>query len=300
MKNIFAGENILEFIKVFPDDQKCREFISNQKWKDGYKCSRCDNSKYVYFEKHNTRECTKCRYKESATAGTLFHKVKFGIQKAFCIAFEMTCTTKGISSTQAAKRYGITQKTSWLFMQKVRLAMKSSKLHPMRGNVQADEFVLGGKETGKQGRSYDSKKTKVACAVELTEDGKIKRGYGILIEDYSAKSIKPLFDQHISIEATVTTDKWTAYKAIGKTYNITQIKSIPGKNFKEIHTIIHQIKTAIRTIQSHVNKGHLQKYLDEYFYRLNRSIYKNSIFDNIFKRLVSHPHRGWKQIVVIK
>jgi hypothetical protein len=61
-----------------------------------------------------------------------------------------------------------------------------------------------------------------------------------------------------------------------------------------------QIKTAIRTIQSHVNKEHLQKYLDEYFYRLNRSIYKDSIFDNIFKRLVAHPHRGWKQIVVIK
>ena len=81
----------------------------------------------------------------------------------------MTCTTKGISSTQAAKRYGVTQKTSWLYMQKVRLAMQSSKLHPMTGNVQADEFVTGGKETGKQGRSYDSKKAKVACAVELTE-----------------------------------------------------------------------------------------------------------------------------------
>ena len=89
MEKIFTGENILEFVKTFSDDQTCREFIANQKWKDGYKCSRCDNSKYVYFEKHNTRECTKCRYKESATAGTLFHKVKFGIQKAFCIAFEM-------------------------------------------------------------------------------------------------------------------------------------------------------------------------------------------------------------------
>jgi phage antirepressor YoqD-like protein len=109
------------------------------------------------------------KVKESATAGTLFHRVKFGIQKAFCIAFEMTCTTKSISSTQTAKRYGITQKTSWLFMQKVRLAMKSSKQYPMTGNVQVDEFVVGGKETGKQGRSYDSKKTKVVCAVELTE-----------------------------------------------------------------------------------------------------------------------------------
>jgi hypothetical protein len=67
-----------------------------------------------------------------------------------------------------------------------------------------------------------------------------------------------------------------------------------------MHTIIYQIKTGIRTIQSHVKKEHLQKYLDEYFYRLSRLIHKDSIFDNIFKRLVSHPHQGWKQIVVIK
>ena len=76
-------------------------------------------------------------------------------------------------------------------------------------------------------------------------------------------------------------------------------KSNPGKNINEIHTIIHQIKSALRTIQTHVSKKHLQKYLDEYFYRLNRSIFKETIFD-VFKRLVAHSHFGWKQIVVSK
>jgi len=155
MEHIFKGENILEFVSIFSNDAICRAQIANEKWKDGYKCRRCDNTKYVSFEKHFTREFTKCRYKESATAGTLFHKVKFGIQKAFWIVFEMSCTTKGLSTTtQAAKRYGITQKTSWLFMQKVQLSMASSKSHPMVENVHVDEFVIGGKETGKPGRSY--------------------------------------------------------------------------------------------------------------------------------------------------
>lgn len=300
MEAIFKGENILEFIKSFPDDNTCREAIANEKWKNGYECKRCSNKKFIQFEKHFIRECTKCRYKESATCGTLFHKVKFGIQKAFCIVFEMSCTTKGLSSTQTAKRYGITQKTSWMFMQKVKLAMKSSENHPMKGNVQVDEFVVGGKETGKQGRSFDSKKSKVACAIELTEDGKIKRGYANVINDYSAKSIKPLFDTHIDKEAKIRTDKWTAYKIIAKDYNIVQEKSIPGKNFKEMHTVIQQIKSALRTIQTHVKKEHLQKYLDEYFYRLNRSIFKETIFDNLFRRLVNHKHYGWNQIVVTK
>ena len=101
-------------------------------------------------------------------------------------------------------------------------------------------------------------------------------------------------------EAKIKTDKWTAYKIIENDYNIVQEKSISGKNFKEMHTVIQQIKSALRTIQTHVKKEHLQKYLDEYFYRLNRSIFKETIFDNLFRRLVKHKHYGWNQIVVIK
>ena len=104
----------------------------------------------------------------------------------------------------------------------------------------------------------------------------------------------------IDKEARITTDKWTAYKTIAKDYNIVQEKSIPGKNFKEMHIVIQQIKSTLRTIQTHVKKEHLQKYLDEYFYRLNRSIFKETIFDNLFRRLVNHKHYGWNQIVVIK
>jgi len=299
MENIFRGENIIEFIRSFPTDEKCKEVVAAEKWKDGYTCSHCGHKKYVKVKKDFGRECTRCRYVESATANTLFHKVKFGLQKAFCIVFEMTCTTKGLSSTQAAKRYGITQKTSWMFMHKVRLSMGSSAKHPMEGCVYVDEFVVGGKETGKQGRSYDTKKDKVVLAIEVSPEGGVKRGYAKVIKDYSAKSIRPLFEAHIGSEAKVFTDKWTAYTKLSKEYDITQEKSEPGKNFNQIHTIIHQIKSGLRTIQTHT-KGHLQKYLDEYCFRLNRSIFKETIFDGLVKRMVAHEKSGWNKIVLAK
>ena len=270
MSYIFRGESILAFIKEFADDDKCSKVVATQKWLKGYKCIECGNLKYIVVKKHHSRECTKCRYIESSTANTLFHKVKFGLQKAFCIVFEMSCTTKGLSSTQMAKRYDINQKTAWLFMQKIKLAMASSQQHPLKGDVHVDEFVIGGRETGKQGRSYDTEKSKIVCALELTQKGKIKRGYAKVIDDSSAKSIRTLFEEHI------------------------------GKNFNQIHTVIHQIKSGIRTTQSHVDKGHLQKYLDEYFYKLNRSQFKDTIFDNLFKRMVNHNHRGWQKIVLSK
>lgn len=150
-------------------------------------------------------------------------------------------------------------------------------------------LLLAAKKRVKQGRSYDSKKTKVICALELTNTGKIKRGYAKIIDNYSAKAMKPLFEEHISqTEAKIQTDQWSAYKKLAKDYNIQQEKSKPNENFKQMHTIIQQIKSGLRTIQTHVSKGHLQKYLDEYFYRLNRSIFKKTIFDTLFKKLVQH------------
>ena len=65
-----------------------------------------------------------------------------------------------------------------------------------------------------------------------------------------------------------------------------------------MHIEIKQIKSELINIQTHVKKEYLQKYLDEYFYRLNRSIYKETIVDNLLKRLVNHNQCGLNQIIV--
>ncbi len=67
--------------------------------------------------------------------------------------------------------------------------MKSSKKHPMKSVIHVDEFVVGGKEKGKVGHSYDSKKKKVICAVDLSETGKIKRMYALKINNFSSKEL---------------------------------------------------------------------------------------------------------------
>lgn len=104
-------------------------------------------------------------------------------------------------------RYGVTEKTARLFMLKVREAMSSSGGNPMYGHVHVDEFVLGGKEQGKVGRSYNSKKKKTVTAVQLAEEGKVKRMYAMTIDDFSVQSLQYIFINHINREAKVTTDK---------------------------------------------------------------------------------------------
>jgi len=154
----------------------------------------------------------------------------------------MATTTKGLSASYTGVRYGRAENTAGLFMHKVREAMKSSGNNPIAGRVNVDKSVVGGKETGRQGRSYISEKKKAVCAVELTTDGKVKRFYALRIDDFSSKSLKVLLEKHINKDAKVTTDEWKGYRPIAKDYDIEQIPGMYGLNFKALHTVIHQVK----------------------------------------------------------
>ncbi len=283
--DIFKGQDLLKFAEQFKTDDNCKEYLSQIKWKEGYKCIKCGHSA-SQIRKNFSRTCNKCSHTESVSANTLFHKVKFGLRKAFFICFEMATTTKSLSASYMAVRYTVTERTARLFMHKVREAMKSSEGHPMDGDVHVDEFVLGGKEEGKVGRSYDSKKKKAITAIQLTKEGKLRRMYVMAINDFSAKSLSPIFEKHIDKKASITTDLWKGYRPISKHYSINQIPSNNGLNFKALHTMIHQIKSWIRTTYSWVSDFNVNRYFDEFCYRLNRSQSKESIFNNLVIRMV--------------
>jgi len=293
---IFKGQNLLEFAERFKTDEDCKKYLSEIKWESGYKCRKCGHTKYQERKNHS-RTCNYCSDTESPTANTLFHKVKFGLRKAFFMCFEMATTTKSLSASQMSVRYGVRESTARLFMHKVREAMKSSEKHPMDGIVHIDEFVVGGKEKEKQGRSYDSKKKKSVCALELTEDGKVKRFYILKIKDFSSKSLRTIFEKHVSIKADVTTDEWKGYKPIMKDYKIDQIPSNNGTNFKALHTMIHQVKSWLRTTYSWVSEKNIERYFNEFCYRINRSQYKESIFNNLIRRMVVADNITHDQLV---
>lgn len=295
---IFRGQNILKFTDYFKTDMDCLAYLADKKWKDGFICKKCGCTKSTIRKKNLARDCNKCHHIESPTAGTLFHKVKFGLRKAFLIVFEMSATTKSISARQMSSRIDVRYNTAWLFMQKVRESMKSSKQNPMTGEVTVDEFVFGGKEDLKQGRSKDSRKKKIVAAVEKTKDTGVKRVYFKVIEDYSSKSLRVIFDEHISKEANVETDKWTGYQPLKSEYNITQIKSNKGKTFFEMHTVIHQLKAWMRSNYSHIDKHHIQRYLNEFSYRINRSIHKETIFDNLINKILDSKPLNYRDIII--
>jgi transposase-like protein len=293
----FKGESIIDFFDTFKTDLDCLGYLSSIKWKTDFSCSKCSHKKFTIRRLNHARDCNRCHHVESPTANTIFHKVKFGIRKAFGIVFEMSATTKSLSSSQMAKRYSISRPTAWLFMHKVRNAMKSSETAPIVGTVYVDEFVYGSREDLKQGRSTQSKKKKIVAAVEIDDSGGIKRAYFKRIDNYSSEQLRKIFNKHIAKQAKVKTDKWTGYKPLKKEYDIEQIKSNTS-DFFEMNTIVHQVKAWLRSVYSWMHQDNIERYLDEYSYRLNRSIHKQTIFDNLITRMVNHKHIGLQAIKI--
>jgi len=290
---------LIEFTDRFKTDQDCRDYLAEIKWKDGvFHCRKCGHEA-CQIRKCGARTCNKCSDTESPTAGTLFHKVKFGLRNAFCICFEMSTSTKSLSANYLSSRYKISRSAAGYFMHKAREGMKSSESHLMDGEVYVDEFVVGGKEEGKPGRSYDSRKKKAVCAVQLTSEGRVKRMYIKKIVDFSSKSLLEIFEHHVSKEARVVTDEWKGYLPIAKKhgYNVKQTPSGGGLNFKALHIMIHQVKSWIRTIYSWVSPKHIHRYFSEFCYRVNRSQMKETIFHNLTKRMVNGGILYRKQII---
>jgi hypothetical protein len=108
----------------------------------------------------------------------------------------MATSTKSLSASYMGVRYGVTEKTTRLFMLKDREAMASSRKNPLDEDVHVDEFVLGSREAGKTGRSYNSKKKKALKAIQLTKDREVKKMYAMKIDDFSAQSLQYIFQSY--------------------------------------------------------------------------------------------------------
>lgn len=289
MEAKYKSLSLFEFQKRFPDEASCYNYMVKLKWDEGYTCKRCGNTKYCAGLNDYDRQCTKCRYIESATAGTLFHQVKFSILKAFYIVYYVSTSKKGITSTELSRKLELRQKTCWLFKQKVMKAMESSQQFFMTKKVDVDETYVGGQDDKSIGRNEGSKKI-VVVAIEKNKRG-VSRMYGRVIETASKENLSAFMKDHIDPNAQLRTDKWAGYRGLEKYFkNLKQEKSEKkGKNFTEMHRTIMMFKAWLRGM--HHSVRNLQAYINEYTYRFNRHLMKDGIFENLMLRMIrSEPH----------
>ena len=281
----------IEFMELYRTEEECRQAIFEHRWTQGFVCPRCGHERSWYLRGRGLYECAGCHYQGSLTAGTIFHKSRTDLRKWFLAIWLLASTKKAPSAAELARQLGVTVKTAWLMRRKIQYAMgrRQGELQ-LRGIVELDEGFLGGKQRqpASCGRRQPHK-TMVAISAEQTPGGGLGRAHLRVIEDASAKSLAAAAHATIATGSLVKTDAWSGYAGLAPAgYDHRPRILASGGDINAwlpfSHIVLSNFKRWALDIFHGVSPAHLQAYLDEYCYRLNRRQERQDLFRRILNR----------------
>jgi hypothetical protein len=140
-------KTFLEAVRYFSDAENCLNFLVALRWPRGVKCPQCGSKKVTFLKNAKLWKCRNEHPKQkfSIKVGTIFEDSPIGLDKWFPAMWLAANCKNGISSYELARALGVTQKTAWFMLQRIRLAMQSGSLDKMKGPVEADETFIGAK-----------------------------------------------------------------------------------------------------------------------------------------------------------
>jgi transposase-like protein len=273
----------------FTDENAAREALEKIVWPHGPVCPHCGNADAAKIAKLETktaraglRYCNECKGQFTATVGTIFERSKIPLTKWWLAAHLIGSSKKGISSHQLHRMLGVSYKSTWFMMHRLREAMRTGGLAPMGGEgsiVEIDETFIGRKE------GYETKAgTKHKNAVlTLVERGGSARSFHV--EDATKEHIIPIVRANVARESHIMTDEASRYLHIGKEfaahsvvdhsrkeYSYTDRKTGAKVNTNTIEGFYSIFKRGMRGVYQHCGEKHLHRYLAEFDFRYsNRS-----------------------------
>ena len=279
------SSGFLSFANTFPTEQSCIEYYEQIRW-NGKVVSPFDETSKVYKCKNGKYRCANTGKYFDVKTGTIFAHTKLPLRYWFYAMFLFLSHKRGVSSCQLARDLGVTQKTAWNMLHKIREYMDCENQHQLSAEVEIDETFVGGKNKNRhkdkkvekcQGRSFKDK---------VPVFGMYQRGGNIVakvVPDTKAKTLTPLLEQYVSTESRVFTDGWE-YGDINSRYE--QLSVDHGAGFygtsyvnnegeyivvctNGIECAWSHLKRTILGTYYKVSKKYLQRYVDEFTFRFN-------------------------------
>jgi len=171
-----------EAIRYFADPDRAHAFIVALRFPNGAACPRmgCGSANVGYITTRRMWQCKDCKKQSSVKVGTIFEDSPIGFDKWLPAVWMIAGDRNGISSHELSRAVGVTQKTAWLMLHRIRLAMKEKSLAPMlSGEVEADETFVGGvARTSRKSRSGFVKLAHGPATGKATVFGMVQRGDG--------------------------------------------------------------------------------------------------------------------------
>ncbi|GAA0645085.1 IS1595 family transposase [Brevundimonas lenta] len=272
-----------QMFAAFPTEQSAIDHLTAIRWASGKFCPLCGNAdekKIGTLTGTNTHKCYSCRKRFSIKVGTIFQDTKLPLRTWFAAIWMITNHPKGIASTTLASDLGITQKTAWFVLHRLRHAARTDSFNaPLSGEVEVDETFVGGKESNKHAAKKDStqkghgieRKTIVMGLVE--RGGEVRAG---VIDNARSGTLRHIVGQNVAKGSKVYTDEWGGYNDLRHDYDHQRVSHRKGEYVRgdvttnAVESIWALFKRQYIGTHHWISPKHMDAYLNEMTYRLNR------------------------------
>lgn len=212
---------LIQAVTAFPDEQSAIDHFTEIRWKDGAYCPYCGSKTVYHFSDKRSHKCGDCRKRFSIKVGTIFEDSKIELRKWLLAIGLISSHKKGVASTTLARDIGVTQKTAWFMLHRLRHAARTQSFNGLLdGEVEIDETYVGGKAANRhKGDTKNSPGTSGKPAVI----GALRRGgYAVtmLIHSTDTATLDCFAHAFVSpTETQVSKDEHSGYRNLGRTFN---------------------------------------------------------------------------------
>ncbi len=270
--------SLIEAIRYFSDLDVCTDFVASLRWPSGPVCPRCGCMEYSYLTTRRVWKCKGCKKQYSVKLGTIFEDSKLGLDKWLPAVWLAANSKNGISSHELARALGVTQKSAWFMLHRIRLAMQTESFL-LSGEVEVDETFVGGKAKNmhrsvreRKGMSKGGGATDKTIVLGLRERG--GKVHAEVIPAVDRATLQKGVRAKVETGSTVYTDQNPGYNDLRDVYDHATVNHIETYVDGRVHTngienFWSLLKRGLHGTYVSVEPSHLFRYIDERVFTFN-------------------------------
>lgn len=291
IKDMDIPQTLQDALIYFNDSQACFDFVVQMRWADGVVCPRCGCEEHSFLKTRKIWTCKGCHKQFSVKVGTIMEDSSLSLSKWLAAIWLITNAKNGISSYELHRAIGVTQKTAWFMLQRIRHMLESGSIEKMTGECEIDETYIGGEAKNMhlekraekiQGRGSVGKTAVLGFLNrgerKTKEQHKKKQGkhstvHAKVIKTIKGDTLKNEVRQYIQTGATLYTDQLRSYKGLfeyvhnvinhSREYVCGHIHTNGIENFWSL------FKRCIKGTYISIDPIHLNRYVAEQVFRFN-------------------------------
>ncbi|MDQ3987018.1 MAG: IS1595 family transposase [Actinomycetota bacterium] len=278
-------QTLIEAVRYFADIDVATQFVARLRWPGGPMCPRCGGKDYSYLTSRRLWKCRDCKKQYSVKLGSIFEDSAIKLDKWLVSIWLIANAKNGISSHELARATGLTQKTAWFVLHRIRLAMQTGTFDKLSGEVEADETYIGGRGFNMHKSKKDKFGGKRGIAVNKTAVIGMRQRDGQVIANVVPNTKRPTLQgevrKHVEPGTSLYTDKLLSYTGLEGDYDHQVIDHAEAYVRGRVHTNGMEnfwalLKRGLKGTYVQADADHLHRYVDEQVYRYNQREYSDA------------------------